>query len=101
MTECFRLSATRLPGIPDLPGGGGVALVVPGGIDQAREIVSRAPTECVFCRGVVHPVGMIAARNPDRFHSLLVAQIRGKRTIIDGFIHADVEGLAANARISD
>jgi hypothetical protein len=70
-------------------------LVVPCGIDETLEIVGWAPVQGVFRGAVIHPVGMVAARNPDGIQSALLSQIAGQHAIIDRFIHADVEGPAA------
>src|SRR3954465_13757281 len=88
-------------GIPYLSGLSGGALVVPCGIDETLEIVGRAPVEGVFRSAVIHPVGVVVARNPDRVQPALLPPIAGQHAIIARLIHADVEGPAANAGVVD
>ena len=89
----------RSTGVPDFAGGGGGAVVGPGFVDEAFQVVAGAPAEQEFCFGIVEPGGEVWRFDFDGGHASRFAQVVGDLQIVDGFVHANVEGLLVGFRV--
>jgi len=67
--------------------------VVPGFVDEAFQVVAGAPAEQEFCFGIIEPGGEVGCFDFDGGHVAGFAEVVGYLLVVDGFVHADVEGL--------
>ena len=90
-----------LAGIPDDARVIGGTLVVKGGVGELVEIIDRSPAEQEFSFGVIEPSGVMRQGEFGSRVTTGSSKIFAEFTIINRFIHADIEGLLTGSRMVD
>src|SRR5690349_11912787 len=83
----------RLARVPDHAGVVGAALVVPGFVGQAPQVIFRPPAEQEFGLGVVEPGGVVGRADADGGQAAGPGKVGAELAVVDWLVHADVEGL--------
>src|SRR5215469_14708769 len=83
----------RLARVPDRAGVAGGALVAPGFVGHAPQVMAGPPAEQEFGLGVVEPGGVVGRADADGRQATRFCEVGAELAVVDWLVHADVEGL--------